>query len=170
VKKRYPENESIRNGPLAEIYLFCLRRKWRVVSRVFGLLLGCEIRCKVPERLFIPHPNGIVTGGHVVLQDNVVLLQQVTLGCRNAYAHVTCDDGDPTLEEGVFVGAGAKILGRVVIGRWSIIGANAVITENVPAFSIVVGYNNVLEQSTQQLRLAPLRGQRARAEVTQHRL
>jgi serine O-acetyltransferase len=118
---------------------------------MLGLLIGCEIRCHVPERLFIPHPNGIVTGNNVRLGNDIVLLQQVTLGCRSAYSHVTKDDGDPTLEAGVFVGAGARILGRVTIGEWSIIGANAVITEDVPAYSIAVGYNKLLQMTTRDL-------------------
>ena len=116
-----------------------------------GLSLACEIRCGVPERLFIPHPNGIVTGGEVQLENDVVLLQQVTLGCRSAYARVDENDGDPTLKEGVYVGPGAKILGRITVGEWSIVGANAVITENIPAYSIVVGHNKLLATTTREL-------------------
>lgn len=115
------------------------------------MLLSCEIRCEVPERLFIPHPNGIVTGGAVELGNDVVLLQQVTLGCRSAYAGVTEDDGDPRLGEGVYIGPGARILGPITIGEWSIIGANAVVTASVPAYSIVVGYNKVLELTTRDI-------------------
>jgi serine O-acetyltransferase len=101
--------------------------------------------------LFIPHPNGIVTGGEVQLENDVVLLQQVTLGCRSAYAGNSKNDGDPTLKEGVYVGPGAKILGRITVGEWSIVGANAVITENVPAYSIVVGHNKLLPTTTKEL-------------------
>jgi serine O-acetyltransferase len=124
---------------------------------MLGLLLGCDIRCDVPHGLFIPHPNGIVAGGQTRLGNNIVLLQQVTLGCRNAYSHVTKDDGDPILEEGVFVGAGAKILGRVTIGQWSIIGANAVITNDVPAYAIAVGFNQILPTTTRELRPSEIR-------------
>jgi len=149
--KSYPKNDSIKNGPIARLYLYCLRRKWRIASRILGLSLACEIRCDVPERLFIPHPNGIVTGGRVQLENDVVLLQQVTLGCRSAYTGTSENDGDPTLKEGVYVGPGAKILGRITVGEWSIVGANAVLTEDVPAYSIVVGHNKLLRTSSREL-------------------
>jgi serine O-acetyltransferase len=123
-----------------------------VPGRLFGLLLACEIRSEVPERLFIPHPAGIVVGNGARIGNNVVLLQQSTLGCRSAYANTLAEDGDPTLEAGVYVGPGARILGRVTIGAWSIIGANAVVTENVPPYSIVVGHNQVLSATTNDLK------------------
>src|SRR4051794_31223925 len=91
----YPRNESVKNGPLISIYLLALRRHWRVPARILGLSLSCEIRCPVPERLFLPHPNGIVAGNHTRLANDVVLLQQVTLGCRNAYSGLPEEDGDP---------------------------------------------------------------------------
>lgn len=150
-KKYFPKNPNLCNGSLAEAYLFCLRHGWRRLARVFGLLLACEIRSQVPERLFIPHPAGIVVGNGARIANDVVLLQQVTLGCVNAYAGVAKNDGDPTLEEGVYVGPGARILGRVTIGAWSIIGANAVVTKSVPAHSIVVGHNKILAASTKDL-------------------
>jgi serine acetyltransferase len=53
----------------------------------------------------------------------------------------------PTLEEGVYVSMGAMILGPVVVGAWSVIGANAVVTEDVPAFSTVFGNNRILRSN-----------------------
>lgn len=150
-KTFYPKNPNLRNGPLAEAYLFCLRRKWRLLGRFFGLLLACEIRSEVPERLIIPHPAGIVVANGARIANDVVLLQQATLGCLGVYAGSVENDGDPTLEEGVYVGPGARILGRVTIGAWSIIGANAVVTESVPAHSIVVGHNKILGATTKDL-------------------
>jgi serine O-acetyltransferase len=150
-KTFYPKNPNLRNGPLADVYLFFLRRKLRLPARLFGLLLACEIRSDVPKRLIIPHPAGIVVANGARIANDVVLLQQVTLGCRGVYAGSVENDGDPTLEEGVFVGAGAKILGRVIIGAWSIVGANAVVTISVPPFSIVVGYNKILGSTTKDL-------------------
>jgi serine O-acetyltransferase len=147
-KDCYPKNPNIRNGALAEVYLFFLRRKWRLPARFFGLLLACEIRSEVPKRLFIPHPAGIVVANGARIGNDVALLQQVTLGCRSAYADSVANDGDPTLEVGVYVGPGAKILGQVTIGAWSIIGANAVVTENIPPYSVVVGYNKILSETT----------------------
>ena len=151
-KPCFPKNPSLRNGPLAEAYLFFLRKRWALPARMFGLLLACEIRSAVPERLFIPHPAGIVVGNGARIGNDVALLQQVTLGCLGVYAGTVPNDGDPTLEEGVYVGPGAKILGRITIGAWSIIGANAVVTESVPPYSIVVGYNKILPGSTRELK------------------
>jgi len=147
----HPKNPNLRNSGLAKMYLFCLRRKWRLPTRFFGLLLACEIRSEVPERLFIPHPAGIVVANGARICNDVALLQQVTLGCRNAYAGSIANDGDPTLEAGVYVGPGAKILGRVTIGAWSIIGANAVVTKSVPPYSVVVGHNKILATTTRDL-------------------
>jgi serine O-acetyltransferase len=144
----FPRNPNLRNGPLAIFYLYLLRHGWRRLARAAGLVIGCEIRSPVPARLFLPHPNGIVVGNSARIANDVVLLQQVTLGCHYAYADSMTVDGDPTLEEGVYVGPGAKILGRVTIGAWSVIGANAVVTISVPAHSIVVGHNKILAART----------------------
>lgn len=102
----------------------------------------------------MPHPIGIVVDTCCKLGNDVVLLQQVTLGGINPYhkpERVDPSKVDPTLEEGVFVGAGAKILGNVRIGAWSIIGANAVITVDVPPYSIAVGHNKILKKKTTEL-------------------
>ena len=53
----------------------------------------------------------------------------------------------PILEEGVYVSMGAKVLGPVTIGAWSVIGANAVVTEDVPPFSTVFGNNRILRST-----------------------
>ena len=79
----------------------------------------------------LPHPNGIVIHPATEIGPNCLLLQQVTLG---GGAH-----GAPILEGHVDVGAGAKILGAVRIGRHAKIGANAVVLADVPAGSTAVG-------------------------------
>jgi len=74
------------------------------------------------------------------LGENVVLMQQVTLGGKNPHlGSAGCDDQFPILEEGVYIGTGAKILGNVTVGAWSIVAANAVVTKDVPPYSIVGG-------------------------------
>jgi serine acetyltransferase len=153
-KSSYPRNRCVRNGPAVEWYLFFLRRKWRIPARVIGLLLGCEIRCEVPDRIFIPHTNGIVADTCCKISNDVVLLQQVTLGGIHPYydCNIKGDEVDPILKEGVFVGAGAKILGHITIGEWSVIGANAVITIDLPPYSIAVGHNKVLDKKTTELK------------------
>lgn len=92
------------------------------------------LNTKIGEGLHLPHPNGIVIHPDAKIGPNVTLLQQVTIGTKSAY-----DDRVPTLERGVDVGAGAKILGGIRIGAYSVIGANAVVTHDVPACSVVAG-------------------------------
>ena len=53
----------------------------------------------------------------------------------------------PILEEGVYVSMGAKVLGPITVGAWSVIGANAVVTEDVPPFSTVFGQNRILRST-----------------------
>jgi serine acetyltransferase len=156
-RRSYPKNPYIRNGKIADLYLFFLRRKWSIPAKLLGFHLNCQISCDVPERLFMPHPFGIIVDNNTQIANDVVLLQQVTLGIANPYYDPSDPPGlDPVLMDGVFVGAGAKILGKITIGRWSIVGANAVVTKSVPAYSIVVGYNKLLETKTTEL--PPLRG------------
>jgi serine O-acetyltransferase len=151
-KNSYPKNPHIRNGKIAECYLFLLRRKWTIPAKFFGFLLNCQIGCDIPERLFMPHPFGIVINNNARIGNDVVLLHQVTLGMANPYYNASDPPGlDPILMEGVFVGAGAKVLGHVTIGEWSVIGANSVVTIDVPKHSIVVGYNKILEKRAPEL-------------------
>lgn len=147
-KLRYPKNPSVSNAKIVTLYLYCLRKKWHILSKIIELLLNCEIACEVPDRLFIPHPSGIVAGRESELSNDVVLMQQVTLGCRRPYCNDIKEFGYPILKEGVYVGAGAKVMGRVIIGEWAIIGPNAVVTIDVPAYSVVVGYNKILSQKS----------------------
>jgi serine O-acetyltransferase len=136
----YPKNKWISNSKLVLVYLFFLRKKWKAFYRPIELLLGSEIRCPLPERLFLPHPYGIIVGSHVRLGENVVLMHQVTLGGKDPHlGDVDCEGQFPTLEEGVYVGAGAKILGNVTVGRWSIVAANSVVVKSMPAGSLVAG-------------------------------
>ena len=70
-------------GRPVNLYLAWQRRGWRAPAKMLGLLLGCEVNCKLPNRLFMPHPQGVVVDGNCRLGENVVLLQQVTLGVLN---------------------------------------------------------------------------------------
>lgn len=147
----YPKNSIIRNGRWAKLYLFLLRNKIRIFAKLIGTILGCDIglNCKLPNRLFLAHPNGIVVGSHTILGENVVLNHQVTLGGKDPHFQgASTKDQYPILKEGVYVGAGARILGHVTIGEWAIIGANAVITKDVPAFSIAVGNNKIIKKTS----------------------
>jgi serine O-acetyltransferase len=120
---------------------------------LLGQILNCQINCPIPARLFLPHATGVIVDTCCELGNDVVLLQQVTLGGRDPYhrADRNPDRVDPILRDGVYVGPGARILGPVTIGEWALIGANAVVTIDVPAYSIVVGHNKILSKKTTEL-------------------
>lgn len=98
---------------------------------------GIEIHpaAKIGKSFFIDHGMGVVIGETAEVGDNVTLYHGVTLG------GVSLEKGKrhPTLEDGVVVGAGAKVLGNIVIGANSRIGSNAVVVKSVPPQSVVVG-------------------------------
>jgi serine O-acetyltransferase len=147
----YSKNPYLRNSQVTELWLFLLRRGWSKAANLLGLCLGSQIACKIPSRLFLPHPFGIVVSAESVLSEDVVLLQQVTLGARYPYGKIGQKRSEPVLHRGVYAGPGARILGEVSVGEYSIIGANAVLTESVPPYSIVVGHNKILQMKSTEL-------------------
>ena len=105
---------------------------------------GVEINTKYPigEGFVISHPHDIVIGIGARIGKGVTMYNGVTLGMRKLNAHDTGENGDvsyPTIESGVTIYAGAKVLGPVTIGQNSVIGANAVVLESFPASSVIVG-------------------------------
>lgn len=109
----------------------------RCISQLNRFLTGIEIHpaAQIGEGLFIDHGMGIVIGETTVIKKDVTVYHGVTLGGvsnKKGKRH-------PTLEEGVVVGAGAQVLGAIIIGECSRIGANAVVVEDVPPDSVVVG-------------------------------
>lgn len=109
----------------------------RAISQTFRALTGIEIHpgAKIGRRFFIDHGMGVVIGETAEIGEDVTLYHGVTLG------GVSWQKGKrhPTLEDGVVVGAGAKILGDITIGEDSRVGANAVVVKSVPPQSVVVG-------------------------------
>ena len=113
--------------------------KWlaRVVSNFGRWMTGIEIHpgAKIGRRFFIDHGMGIVIGETAEIGDDVTLYQGVTLGgtsWNKGKRH-------PTLENGVVVGAGAKVLGGFTVGDGAKIGSNAVVVKPVPAGATAVG-------------------------------
>src|SRR3989338_11284185 len=113
--------------------------KWlgRSISAFSRWLTGIEIHpgAQIGERFFIDHGMGVVIGETAVIGDNVTLYQGVTLGgtsWNKGKRH-------PTLEDGVVVGAGAKVLGPFTVGAGAKVGSNAVVTKEVPAGATAVG-------------------------------
>ncbi|MDQ1204135.1 serine O-acetyltransferase EpsC [Microbacterium sp. SORGH_AS_0862] len=117
------------------------RRRVRFIARagsqVTRWLTGIEIHpgARIGRRFFIDHGMGVVIGETAEVGDDVMLYHGVTLGGRQREG----GKRHPTLGNGVAVGAGAKILGPVHIGAHSVVGANAVVTRDAPADSVLVG-------------------------------
>lgn len=111
-----------------------LRRLARAEHWVLSKLTGSDIDIAVRfgRNLRLPHPNGVVFHSQVVIGDDCMVMQQVTLG--------QLASGDlPVIGSGVYIGAGAKVLGPVTIGDGAQIGANAVVLADVPAGATAVG-------------------------------
>ena len=116
----------------------------RMISQFSRFLTGIEIHPKanIGKNLFIDHGMGVVIGETSEIGDNVTIYHMVTLGGispsvnsneqRNIKRH-------PTLKDNVVVGSGAQILGPVTVGKNAKIGANAVVTKDVPENAVMVG-------------------------------
>ena len=110
----------------------------RFISHIGRIATGIEIHptAEIGQRLFIDHGMGVVIGATTKIGDDVTLYQGVTLGGtsleRGTKRH-------PTLEDGVIVGAGAKVLGPVIVGANARIGSNAVVVKDVAPSTTVVG-------------------------------
>ena len=116
----------------------------RIISQFSRFLTGIEIHpgAKIGKNLFIDHGMGVVIGETSDIGDNVTIYHMATLGGiapsinsndqRNIKRH-------PTIEDKVVIGSGAQVLGPVTVGRCAKIGANAVITKDVPEKAVMVG-------------------------------
>jgi serine O-acetyltransferase len=142
----HPINPHIRNGFVVDFYLNLVRRGGsRRLRRLLEYFLHTEVAGNLPERLHLPHPYGITVGETSKLGEDVTLMHGCNLGPKDPwYQGDVREKIHPTLEEGVYVSMGAMVLGPVTIGAWSVIGANAVVTEDIPPFSTVFGHNRIL--------------------------
>ena len=109
----------------------------RILSTLVRFFTGIEIHpgAQFGERVFIDHGMGIVVGETTIVGDDVLIYQGVVLGgttTQKCKRH-------PTIEKGVIIGAGAKIMGNITIGQYSKIGTGAVVLNDVPPESTCVG-------------------------------
>ena len=98
----------------------------------------------------MPHLNGIFIHENASLGEYCTIFQQVTIGANE---HKSNPMKAPQIGNHVYIGAGAKILGDIVIGDNVKIGANSVVTKNVPDNMTVVGYNRILKTSSSNEKL-----------------
>ena len=90
---------------------------------------------KIGGGVMLDHGTGLVVGETCVIDDNVSILQSVTLG-GTGKEH---GDRHPKIRSGVLIGAGAKILGNIEVGEGAKIGAGSVVTKDIPANVVAVG-------------------------------
>lgn len=124
------QRHKARRGPVASLMRKLARVRYLVLRIITSTDIGIEAR--LGRGLKIPHPMGVVVHREAVIGDECMLMQQVTIGKM-------AEPGVPRLGRGVYVGAGAKVLGGVTIGDDAKIGANAVVLIDVPAGATAVG-------------------------------
>ena len=109
----------------------------RFISHLNRFLTGIEIHpgAKIGRKFFIDHGMGVVIGETAEIGNDVVLYQEVVLGGVS----LEKKKRHPTIENHVVIGVGAKVLGNITIGEWSVVGAGSVVIKDVPPHSTVVG-------------------------------
>ena len=124
------QKHKARRGPVSWV----MRKFARIAYLALRILTGTDIgiEASLGRGLKIPHPMGVVVHRDAVIGDECMLMQQVTIGKM-------AEPGVPRLGRGVYVGAGAKVLGGVTIGDNAKIGANAVVLIDVPGEATAVG-------------------------------
>jgi serine O-acetyltransferase len=122
VEHRYPEALVGENPLAARLLQFAVRHRLPFIQ----LALNCSIRAQLGSPVLMPYPFGIVIERGTRIGSRVTVMHQVSLL------------GGPTIEDNVTIGPGAKVIGAVRIGRGASIGANAVVTEDVPSHEKVV--------------------------------
>lgn len=111
----------------------------RFLANITRILTGVEIhpQARLGKNLFIDHGTGVVIGQTALIGDNVTIYQGVTLGGKGGP-----DNGlkrHPTIMDGATIGAGAQILGNIIIGRNARIGAGSIVLDAIPDECVAVG-------------------------------
>jgi len=122
-------HSKVSRAPFSMLYRFFFRR----VRNRYGIEFPYSV--KAGRGIVIEHQGAIVVHGNAQLGDGCIIRQGVTLGNKNLNAPFDA----PILGCGVNVGAGAKVLGKVRVGDFALIGANAVVVSDVPEGCIAVG-------------------------------
>lgn len=134
----YPGLQALLLHRLAHwLYVLGLPFVPRLISHVARFLTGIEIHpgAQIGHGVFIDHGMGVVIGETAIIGDYALIYQGVTLGGTGK----ECGKRHPTLGENVVVGAGAKVLGNILIGNNVRIGAGSVVLRDVPSDCTVVG-------------------------------
>ncbi len=116
----------------------------RIISQFSRFMTGIEIhpKAKIGKNLFIDHGMGVVIGETSDIGDNVTIYHMATLGGISPSINSEKQreiKRHPTLQDNVVVGSGAQVLGPITVGKNAKIGANAVVTKDVPENGVMVG-------------------------------
>lgn len=131
--------DTMANPATTNLLLFFCRRDIPVLSRLVRVIYNSDIHCRLPPDVHLPHPYGIVIHPQAVIGHRVTVMQQASIGGKDLSESIA-----PIIGDDVYVGAGARILGDVRIGQGVIIGANAVVTRDIPPGVTVVGANRIV--------------------------
>jgi serine O-acetyltransferase len=121
---------KILRAPLSILYRFLYRR----ARNLYGIEL--PYTAQIGQGVIIEHQHGIVIHGNVVIGNNCIIRQGVTIGNR----YINKPTEAPVIGDNVNIGAGAKLLGNITIGDNVNIGANAVVVHDVPQNGLYVGF------------------------------
>jgi serine O-acetyltransferase len=120
-----------------KLYNADFKRLSRVIMGLSQIITNIDLHpaAKIGKRLFIDHGTGVVIGETCIIEDDVLIYQGVTLG------GVSLIQGKrhPTIRRGAVIGAGAKVLGNIIIGKNAKIGANSVVVKDVPDDATAIG-------------------------------
>ncbi len=129
---------GVRPLPLRKLCSLVYRILYKLVQIVTGIELPCEV--ELGRNFVIDHFGGIVVSGYARFGDNCRIRNGVVVGLAR-----TDDPCAPVIGDNVDIGAGAKVLGRIRVGNNVLIGANAVVTRDVPDDSLAVGIPAVIK-------------------------
>jgi serine O-acetyltransferase len=131
VEQRFSDAVVGENPVAARVLQFMVQKNLPLKGLV-SALLNCDVRCAIRAPILMPYPYGIVIEEGAVIGSRVTVYQQASL------------HGAPVIEDNVCIGPGARVLGSVRIGRGATVGANAVVTRDIPSHCTVVGANRIL--------------------------
>ena len=139
IESRCPRVRLKENPFSARLLLFFCRKKVPILSKWVRIIFNSDIYFRIRSPILMPHPYGIIIHSKAVIGSRVTVMQQVTIGSKDPDKNVA-----PVIEDEVYIGAGAKVLGGIRVGKGAIIGANAVVTRDVPPYCTVVGANRIV--------------------------
>ncbi|WKA30627.1 serine O-acetyltransferase [Bradyrhizobium roseum] len=127
---------------------------YKVLYKIIQIVTGIELPCEatVGRNFVIDHFGGIIVSGYARFGDNCRIRNGVVVGLRRVE-----EPAAPVIGNNVDIGAGAKVLGPIRIGDNSIIGANAVVIEDVPENSIAIGVPAIVKPRRQPSEAGPTR-------------